>query len=70
MVVKVLVVLLLFFILFSLGSGLFYLVKDQGRSDSNRVLKALTWRIGLSLGLFLLLMLSMYLGWLTPHGLG
>ncbi|HYA46638.1 MAG TPA: twin transmembrane helix small protein, partial [Burkholderiales bacterium] len=49
-------VVILFFaaILVSLGSALFFLVTDRGRS--NRTVKALAFRVGLSLTLFLLLM--------------
>jgi hypothetical protein len=32
------------------------------------MVKALTWRIGLSVGLFVLLMLAYYQGWISPHG--
>jgi hypothetical protein len=66
MFAKIIVVLFLIAILFSLGSGLFYLVKDKGGSD--RTVRALTIRISLSVILFLLLMLGYYTGLLTPHG--
>jgi hypothetical protein len=48
--IKVVIVLVFLGILISLGSGLFYLVKDHG--DSRRTVKALTFRVGLSVGLF------------------
>ena len=66
MLVKVIIILFLIIIIYSLGSALRYLVKDQGESD--RVVKALTWRIGLSLVLFVLLFIAYGLGWITPHG--
>jgi hypothetical protein len=31
------------------------------------MLRALTWRIGLSVALFLLLLLAYRAGWITPH---
>lgn len=65
MLIKILVVIILLVIVYSLGSGLAYLVKDQGQG--NRVVKALTWRISLSLGLFILLILSYALGWISPN---
>ncbi len=65
---KIVVFLFIFFILGSLFSALFYLIKDRGQSD--RAVKALTVRISLSIVLFLLLMLSYYLGLIKPHGLG
>lgn len=57
----------IFLILLSLGSALYYLIKDQGSSD--RTVRALTARIGLSITLFLMLMLSYYLGFIPPEGL-
>lgn len=52
---KLIVVALLLAILVSLGFGLFTLVRD--RSDQTRTLKALTWRIGLSVLLFVMVLL-------------
>ena len=48
----------------SLGSALFYLTRGQ---DSQKLVRALTMRIGLSLALFLLLMLAWYFGLISPH---
>jgi hypothetical protein len=64
-IVKGLIIFLLVLVFFSLGSGLFYLVRDKG--DANRVVKALTWRIGLSLLLFVLLLIAFAGGWVKPH---
>jgi len=64
---KIIVLLFIVFILVSLGSALYYLLKDQGKSD--RVVKALTVRIGLSLVLFLTLMAAYYVGWIPETGL-
>jgi hypothetical protein len=47
LIVKFIVLLLLGFVLISLFSGLYFLVKDKGQS--NRTVNALSWRIGLSL---------------------
>ena len=44
----------------SLGSALFFVFKD--RSGSDRALKALALRVGLSVVLFLFLMASYYFG--------
>jgi len=51
----------------SLASGLFYLVKDQGKSK--RTVKALTFRIALSFILFIALFVMFAFGWITPHAL-
>lgn len=64
-IVKGLILLLLLLVFFSLGSALYYLVHDKG--DSNRAVKALTWRIGLSLLLFVLLLIAFALGWIKPN---
>lgn len=64
---KSLVVILLLVILASLFSALVFLVRDQG--TTHRTVRALTWRIGLSIGLFLLLLLAGWMGWIEPHGL-
>jgi Protein of unknown function (DUF2909) len=47
-------------ILASLFSALFFIYKD--RSGSKRAVKALALRVGLSVGLFLLLMAGYYFG--------
>lgn len=62
---KIIVILVLIAILVSLGSGLFYMLKDN--RDSSRMVKALSWRIGLSVGLFLFLMVGYYFGWFQPN---
>ena len=51
------------FIVVSLFSGLYYVWRDRGRSD--RAVKALTIRVVLSIVLFLLLIISYQLGFLT-----
>lgn len=66
-VVKGVIIALLVFIAFSLGSALYFLMRDPGQST--RVVKALSWRIGLSVVLFVLLMVAFKLGWITPHSL-
>lgn len=65
--IKVIVVLVFIGIIASLGSGLYYLVNDRG--DSRRTLRALTFRIGLSVALFAFLMILIGLGIIEPHGI-
>ncbi len=64
---KLLVAIAFVLILGSLASALFFLMKDK--SKSNRTVNALTVRVGLSITLFLLILLSYKLGWITPTGL-
>lgn len=59
--------LFIVFILASLASALYYLVKDKGQSD--RVVKMLTVRVGLSLTLFIVLMAGYYFGFIPETGL-
>ncbi len=66
MLIKAVIVLALLVILYSLGSGLFYLVRGRNQ-DASHMLKALGWRVGLSLGVFVLLGAGYLLGWITPH---
>lgn len=62
---RLLALLMLLAIIISLGSALRYLVSDDGKTD--RVLRMLTWRIGMSVGLFVLLMVAWYFGLIQPH---
>ncbi|MGV7234995.1 MAG: twin transmembrane helix small protein [Nitrosomonadaceae bacterium] len=57
---KIIAVLFFLFIVYSLASALFYMVKDKGQST--RMLKSLTLRIGLSVVLFIILMTGYYFG--------
>ncbi|KTC68152.1 hypothetical protein Lbir_2754 [Legionella birminghamensis] len=65
MFTKAIILIVMLVILFALGSGLIFLIKDKG--SSNRTVKALSWRIGLSLLLFLFLLLAFSMGWIQPH---
>ncbi|MEK7844253.1 MAG: twin transmembrane helix small protein [Pseudomonadota bacterium] len=53
---KIFAAVVFFFILYSLGSALYYMYKDKGQS--NRMLRSLSIRIGLSLFLFIVMMIS------------
>jgi hypothetical protein len=64
---RIVILLFLAFIVISLGSALYYLVKDKGQSE--RTVKALTVRISLSIILFVMLMASYYLGLIPQTGL-
>ncbi len=65
--IKTFIIINFILILLSLGSGMFFLAKDD--SNSNRVVTSLTVRIMLSISLFILLFLSYYFGDLEPHGI-
>jgi len=63
-----LIVGFLILILWNLGAGLYYMLVDKG--ESKRTVNALTRRIALSIALIVLVMLAIWMGWITPHGVG
>ena len=65
---QLLIIAILGVIVFSLGSAMVYLVREP--HGSKKTVRALTWRIGLSIGLFVLLLLGFVTGVLEPHGIG
>ena len=68
LIIKAIIILFLILIFFSLGSALYFLMRDK--SGSEREIKALTWRIVLSCILFVLLLVAFALGWISPHPVG
>ena len=68
MAIKLLIVLFMVVIVYNLGAGLFYMMTDKGKT--NRTVRALTWRIGLSVFLILLVVLGILTGVIKPHDLG
>lgn len=62
---RIIIILFIVVILASLGSALYYMVKDRGTTE--RTAKALTIRIALSITLFLLLMLGFHFGLITTR---
>jgi hypothetical protein len=64
-IIKILIVVLLGCIVASLGKAMFHL--SSGPEDSARTVQALTFRIGLSIALFILLFIAWYAGGITPH---
>lgn len=63
-----LIVAFLVVILWNLGAGLYYMLVDKG--TTKRTVNALTKRIALSVALILFVALAIYMGWITPHGVG
>jgi hypothetical protein len=59
---KIAALLFLFFILSSLASALYYMIKDKGQGT--RAVRSLTFRISLSVLLFVLLMMGTYFGFI------
>ena len=65
---KLVIVAFLVVILWNLGAGLYYMMVDKG--TTNRTVRALSWRIGLSIGLILLVILGIWTGVIKPHDMG
>ena len=61
------IIAFLVLILWNLGSGLYYMMVDKGQTK--RTVNALTRRIALSVALILLVVLAIWMGWITPHGI-
>lgn len=66
MLIKIITILFLVLIVASLFSALTFLYKDGGQGT--RTVKALTVRVGLSIFLFILLMLGAYFGIIPAKG--
>jgi len=64
---KLLIIAVLIVILYNLGAGLYYMMVDKGKS--HRTVKSLSWRIGLSVGLIILVILGIFTGVIKPHGI-
>ena len=64
---RLIVVAVLIGIIASMASAAFQLA--GGKGDSGKMLKALTWRIGMSVALFVVLLLAWKAGIIRPHGL-
>ena len=64
--VRIAIVVAILMVLASLGLALVHLIRDRGQTAGT--VKALTWRIGLSLALFVLLVVGMLTGVVVPHG--
>ncbi len=65
---KLVIVILLIFILVSLFTALYHMVKSPDNAAS--VAKSLTIRIGLSLFLLFLIFVGSQFGVIVPHGFG
>ena len=61
---KIIIIVFLITILYTLASSLFYLVREKG--EGTGTVNRLSWRIGLSIVLFLLLWVAYQLGWIEP----
>lgn len=65
--IKTVIILMLVAMVVALGNGLYHLLKTPDQRDKgDKVVKALTWRIGLSVALFAFIILAVQMGWIKP----
>ncbi len=65
MLFKTIIIFVLFLVVSSLFTALYSMIKDRGQS--NRTVKILSMRIGLSIVLLIVMMIGYQLGWINPH---
>jgi succinate dehydrogenase/fumarate reductase cytochrome b subunit len=65
MLQKFVIIGFLVVILYNLGAGLYYMMVDKGEND--RMVRSLTWRIGLSIALIAVIGIGIWTGWIQPH---
>ncbi|MDD5228542.1 MAG: twin transmembrane helix small protein [Methylococcales bacterium] len=70
MFIKTLIIIAFVAIIASLGSALFHLVKHKDQANSQKTLKALTFRISLSVALFIFVVILVATGVIEPTGIG
>ncbi|KQN79265.1 MULTISPECIES: twin transmembrane helix small protein [unclassified Duganella] len=64
---KIVVAIAFVLIIGSLGSALFFLMRDKGKS--NNTVRSLAVRVGLSITLFVMILVAYKLGYIQPTGL-
>jgi hypothetical protein len=64
---KIFVAIAFMLIIASLTSALVFLMKDKGKS--NRTVRALAFRVGFSIALFIFILIANRLGWIQPTGI-
>ncbi|CAG9175221.1 twin transmembrane helix small protein [Cupriavidus respiraculi] len=64
---RIVIVIAFILILCSLGSALFFMMRDQGKTPN--MMRSLALRVGLSIALFLFILLSYRMGWIQSTGI-
>ncbi|MEL0081950.1 MAG: DUF2909 domain-containing protein [Gammaproteobacteria bacterium] len=62
---KLFIIAALIAVVLQMALGLKAMYREE--SSKEDMVKALTWRVGISLGLFFMLILGSQLGWITPN---
>lgn len=66
--IKIIVLLAMLAVLYSLFTALFHLMKG-GPGESQKTLKFLIWRLGISIAIVIGLFIASAFGLIAPHGL-
>lgn len=69
---KIVILLALAAILTALASAGLLMLRKKDDGESTRaagMARALAWRVGLSVALFLFVLLAWAMGWIAPHGI-
>ncbi|MFO1507181.1 MAG: twin transmembrane helix small protein [Lysobacterales bacterium] len=66
MLAKVVILIVFAAIIYNLGAGLYFMMSDKGQTD--RMVRSLTWRIGISIALIVLVVIAILTGLIHPHG--
>jgi hypothetical protein len=64
--VRFVIILAFLAIIASLGSALFFMMRDRGRTRNT--MRALAFRVGFSIALFAFILVSQQLGWIESRG--
>lgn len=67
MLIKIVIAILMLAILFTLFRSLYFLASEK--TESKKTARGLSWRIGLSITLFSIILIGIMFGWIEPHGL-
>lgn len=70
MMIKSLVIIAFLLIIVSLGSALYHMIRNKQGGDTKKIVKALTFRISLSVVLFILVIMAYATGLIKPEGIG
>ena len=65
---KILVAIAFILILGSLGSALYYMMRQKGKNDQ-RMVRSLAMRVGFSIALFIIILVANRLGYIQPTGI-
>lgn len=64
---KIVVAIAFILIIGSLGSALIFMMRDKGKGE--RMVRALAFRVGFSIALFLLILIAYHFGLIEPTGI-